>query len=309
MSATHSRHASRAPLAVRVAVPIGVLFTAIASLVTLAGGGGSDAPAAAVLPAPAAVMALPDVKLAEAHAANPCADAAVTSALAAHDDAAAVRAFGGGEQFRSAVTAGNAPCISLSDPAHDWVVVNKLRPLAPVDFAPASVRASSLRATSGSVSMRPEVADALDRMSADLTAGGAGTIGVNNAYRSYGLQQVTYSRFVRSEGVAGADAGSARPGHSEHQSGLAVDVVACSDGCGSLGAFGSTAQSDWIVQHAWEYGFIVRYEKGATPTTGYMPEPWHLRFIGVELAKAYHDGGFHTLEEFFGLPPAPDYAH
>ena len=159
---------------------------------------------------------------------------------------------------------------------------------------------------------RPEKALALleaGRTKAEIHAATGCTIGVNNAYRSYGLQQVTYSRFVRSEGVAGADAGSARPGHSEHQSGLAVDVVACSDGCGSLGAFGSTAQSDWIVQHAWEYGFIVRYEKGATPTTGYMPEPWHLRFIGVELAKAYHDGGFHTLEEFFGLPAAPDYAH
>lgn len=290
-------------------MPVGVLFTAIASLVTLGGVVGEGGHPAPQLPAPAAVMTLPDVEVVEAEVANPCADAAVTAALAAGDDAATVRAFGGGEQFRAAMTIGNAPCISLADPAHDWVVINKLRPLAPVDFAPASVEASSLRGTSGSVRMRPEVAAALNRMGAAVKAAGAGTLGVNNAYRSYGMQQVTYSQFVRSEGVAGADAGSARPGHSEHQTGLAVDVVACPAACGSLGAFGATPQSRWVAQHAWEYGFIVRYEHGATSTTGYMPEPWHLRYIGVELAKAYHDGGFHTLEAFFGLPPAPEYRH
>ncbi|GAA3932991.1 M15 family metallopeptidase [Microbacterium soli] len=308
MSATHSRHASRGPLAVKVALPIGVLFTAIASLGALGGVIAAD-PAPIPLPAPAAAMALPDVRMAQTPAADPCADAAVRSALTAGDDEATVHAFGGGEQFRAAVVAGNAPCISLEDPHRDWVVVNKLRPLQPADFAPASVVASDLRGLSGSVSMRPEVADALSRMGAAMVAEGGGALGVNNAYRSYGLQQVTYSRFVRSEGVEGADAGSARPGHSEHQSGLAVDVVACSSGCGSLGQFGATAQSDWIVRHAHEYGFIVRYEKDAEGVTGYMPEPWHLRYIGVELATVYHEGGFRTLEEFFGLPPAPDYGH
>ena len=72
-------------------------------------------------------------------------------------------------------------------------------------------------------------------------------------------------------------------------------------------AIGGTPQSDWIAENAWRYGFIVRYEQGRTATTGYSAEPWHLRFIGRELAGAYADGGFHTLEEFFGLEPAPDY--
>lgn len=307
MSATHSRHASRAPLAVRVALPIGVLFTAIASLATLIGVLAQE-PIRLTLPAPAAAMALPDVKLAGAPAANPCADAAVKAALKSGDDDAAVAAFGGGEAFRAAVAVGNAPCISLSDPKHDWVVVNKRRSLAPVDFAPASLTTSKLQATTRSSRMRPEVADALTRMSARSQADGSGRLGLNNGYRSYGLQQVTYSRFVRSEGRAGADAGSARPGHSEHQTGLSVDVVACSGGCGDMGQFAGTPQSRWVVAHAWEFGFIVRYERGATSTTGYMPEPWHLRYIGTGLAKAYHDGGFHTLEAFFGLPAAPDYA-
>lgn len=61
------------------------------------------------------------------------------------------------------------------------------------------------------------------------------------------------------------------------------------------------------ARHAWEYGFITRYTEGRTDVTGYEPEAWHLRYIGPELAKAYHDGGYTTLEEFFGLPPAPTY--
>ena len=61
------------------------------------------------------------------------------------------------------------------------------------------------------------------------------------------------------------------------------------------------------MAHAWEFGWIIRYEDGYTPVTGYSPEPWHLRYIGPELAAAYHDGGWHTLEEFFGLAAAPGY--
>lgn len=306
MSATHSRHASRAPLAVRIALPIGVLFTAIASLATLAG---VMATPPAELPAPVAALSIPDIDVAATPAVNPCVDAAVQTALAAGDDAAVVKAFGGGEAFRAAVAVGNAPCISLIDSARQWVVVNKLTRLQPADFSPSPVTASALRGTSGSVEMHPAAAEALGRMAAAAQSAGAGVLGVNNAYRSYGLQELTYSRFVRSEGRASADAGSARPGHSEHQTGLAVDVVACASRCGSIGQFGGTPQSDWVAQHAWEFGFIVRYEEGATAKTGYMPEPWHLRYIGPELAAAYHHGGFTTLEDFFGLPPAPDYPH
>ena len=141
---------------------------------------------------------------------------------------------------------------------------------------------------------------------ADVRAA-AGTIGVSSGFRPYDFQVDTYNRYVSMRGKAAADLRSARPGHSEHQTGLAVDVVACDSGCGDHDGFGGTPQSDWIAENAWRYGFIVRYEEGRTATTGYSAEPWHLRFIGRELAGAYADGGFHTLEEFFGLEPAPDY--
>ncbi len=77
--------------------------------------------------------------------------------------------------------------------------------------------------------------------------------------------------------------------------------------CGTLDDLAATAQGAWIAEHSWEFGWITRYEDGFTPITGYSPEPWHLRYIGPELARAYHEGGWHTLEEFFGLPAAPAY--
>lgn len=308
MSATQSRHASRAPLAVRVALPIGVLFTAVACLATL-GGVLAEETVVRELPAPVAAMALPQVDVEAATAANPCADEAVLAALEAGDDAATIAAFGGGGEFRAAVVAGNARCVPLDDPTHVWVVVNKQRSLSRIDYAPSSVSESSLRGTSRSVSMHPEAAEALGRMADAARSAGAGMIGINNAYRSYHLQQATYSSIVRADGVTDADARSARPGHSEHQTGFAADIVACSSGCGGISAFGGTSQSAWVAEHAWEHGFIVRYESGATGTTGYIPEPWHLRYIGTELAAAYNEGGFHTLEDFFALPAAADYAH
>jgi D-alanyl-D-alanine carboxypeptidase len=309
VSAAQSRHAAREPLAVRVATPIGVLFTAIASLATLCGVVAAQRPAPPRLPAPAAAMTIPQVEVDARVAANPCADDQVRAHLEAGDDAAAVAAFGGGVEFREAVVSGNAPCISLSDPSRSWVVVNKQRPLQPESFAPASLSGIGLRTTTLSDELRPEPKRALETMAADARAAGVGAVGVNNGYRSYGLQQRTYGDHVRDRGQSGADAVSARPGFSEHQSGLAFDLVACDPGCGGIEAFGPTSQGRWVAENGWRYGFIVRYERGHTGTTGYAPEPWHIRYIGPELAKAYHDGGFHTLEEFFGLPPAPDYSH
>src|SRR5690606_21162452 len=159
MTAQHPRHASRRPRVVGITVPIGLLFTAAASLVALAAvpvASGVDD-----LPAPAAAMMLPDVHVAAERAADPCADEQVRAALADGDDAATVRAFGGGEACRAAVGAGNAPCISLSDPARTWVVVNKLRPLRPESYAPASLIGAAVASTTRSNELRPVATAAL----------------------------------------------------------------------------------------------------------------------------------------------------
>ncbi len=240
-------------------------------------------------------------------AGDPCGLPAVQQALEAGDDAVVIAAAGGAEAFRAAVAAGAAPCVDLSDPARTWVVVNKQRPLDPIDFAPGQTSwAEGVRRT-GTEQMRTDVAAALAGLAAAARDEGAGEIGVNSAFRSYGYQVENHDRFVRDLGREGAELTSSRPGHSEHQTGLAVDIVACDPSCGGIRAFGGTAQARWVADNAWRHGFVVRYDDGQTGETGYEWEPWHLRYIGRELAAAYAEGGYRTLERFFGLPAAPDY--
>lgn len=256
----------------------------------------SSAPASTPTPTPETPEAEPAL----------CETDAVTAALENGSDRDVIAAFGGAEPFRAAIADGAAPCVDLHEAGRLWVVANKRHPLDPIDYWPTpQARPQNTRIVAGGW-LLDETAAALDELSADVRAA-AGTIGVSSGFRPYDFQVDTYNRYVSMRGKAAADLRSARPGHSEHQTGLAVDVVACDSGCGDHDGFGGTPQSDWIAENAWRYGFIVRYEEGRTATTGYSAEPWHLRFIGRELAAAYADGGFHTLEEFFGLEPAPDY--
>lgn len=240
-------------------------------------------------------------------AGGPCADPDVQRALADGTDADVVTAVGGGEAFRAAVAAGGASCLDLGEPHRTWVVVNKLNPLDPLDYWPEpQARAEGVERTSGG-HMRADVAAALSELVAAAEEEGAGSIGVNSGFRSYDMQVSTYQGYVGELGREQADLTSARPGYSEHQTGLAVDVVACDPACGGIDDFGGTPQSDWVADNAARFGFIVRYGDGHTDTTGYEYEPWHLRFVGVDLASAYADGGYRTLEEFFGLPAAANY--
>ena len=268
------------------------------------------APEAAAMVGPPAVPAegLPVPVIAEAPAPkSPCDDPAFTAVLEGGDDAATIAAIGGAGAFRSAVASGVAPCISLSDPDREWVVVNKKRPFDPANYRPGDiVMPDDVRALKESGLRRP-AADALTSLVGAAEDAGAGEIGYLSAFWSYENQQSTYAGRVAVGGVEAADRESARAGFSEHQSGLAVDIVPCNRSCGTLDDVAGSSQGAWVRDHAWEYGFITRYDVGRIDVTGYEPEAWHLRYIGPELAKEYHDGGFTTLEEFFGLPAAPTY--
>ncbi|MDL9978169.1 M15 family metallopeptidase [Microbacterium sp. ASV49] len=305
--------------AVRRARRIRGLFTVVAAATLLVGGtiavtaaalAQTSTPAAAAThshrpvtsTAPVAAAATPPPA-----AKSLCDNAAFTAALAAHDTEAAVKAAGGGTEFRDTVVSGGAPCVHLDDPHFTWVVVNKQRPYSPKDYAPSPLVMPAGVRDLGRQPLRADAAAGLSNLVAAAKQAGAGEIAVNSGYRSYQTQIGNYGIQVHTRGTANADLVSARPGFSEHQSGLATDVEPCNGSCGNLDSLAGTPQDQFILDHAWEYGFIVRYEQGHTPVTGYDSEPWHLRFIGVGLAKAYHDGGFHTLEEFFGLPPAPTY--
>ncbi|KZX19666.1 D-alanyl-D-alanine carboxypeptidase family protein [Rathayibacter tanaceti] len=131
---------------------------------------------------------------------------------------------------------------------------------------------------------------------------------MQSAYRSYETQVSVYAGWVSSRGQAGADATSARPGHSEHQTGWAVDVVGASGTCALEICWGDTAEGKWVGANAHRFGFLVRYKPETTPITGYESEPYHLRYVGTELSHYLHDAGIPTLERLFGLPDAPDYA-
>ena len=200
-------------------------------------------------------------------------------------------------------------------PAPEWdvatasslqVVVNKLRPMDPPDFAPELVQVST--AQEGGELVRPELDAALAELDAVMRADlGEGTF-VTSSYRSFALQAQYYQDAIASFGQAAADTTSARPGHSEHQTGLAIDLMSTAKQCRLDDCFGETAAGRWIAEHAWEFGFVVRYPQGADAVTGYAWEPWHLRYVGAEVSTAMHEQGTMALEEHFGLEPAPAYA-
>ncbi|MDY0913398.1 M15 family metallopeptidase [Rathayibacter festucae] len=196
---------------------------------------------------------------------------------------------------------------SNDDPASIWVVVNKLRTLNPVDYVPADLVYPDVPYVNRQP-MRQATADALVPMFAAASSEAGLSLAVQSAYRSYDTQVSVYAGWVSSRGQAGADATSARPGHSEHQTGWAVDVVGSSGTCALEICWGDTPEGRWVGANAHRFGFLVRYKPDTTPITGYESEPYHLRYIGVELAQHLHDAGIPTLERLFGLPDAPDYA-
>lgn len=288
----------------------GLLFAGIPALTSLTAqsASGPEARSAQLFAVPPRIDALPVPTFDQAPpSTDVCGEPSVRAALEAGDDAAAIAAAGGGESFRAAVASGDATCVDLSDPSRIWVVVNKRRPYAPVDYRPAALMLpDGVRSVEGG-SLRSDAAAALTSMVTAAREAGVGEIALESGFRSYETQQGSYGRQVAARGVEGADQVSARPGFSEHQSGLAGDVVACAGACGTLDDLAGTAQGAWVAEHSWEYGWIVRYVDGGTGVTGYLGEPWHLRYIGPDLARAYHEGGWTSLEEFFGLPAAPDY--
>jgi D-alanyl-D-alanine carboxypeptidase len=199
---------------------------------------------------------------------------------------------------------------SLDDPASIWVIANKRRPLQPTDYSPGDLVAPDvplrLTAQTEEMQVRAAVAAALEDLVAAAGKDGLDLM-VSSAYRSYAYQEGLYNTYVRQQGQAVADTQSARPGHSEHQTGLAVDIEPASRECEIEECFGDLPEGKWVAANAYKYGFVVRYAKGKDHITGYIYEPWHLRYVGKPLAAELHRLGNPTLEEFFELDPAPDY--
>jgi len=196
---------------------------------------------------------------------------------------------------------------SIDDPSSLWVVSDKLRPLDPVDYAPTDLVTPDVQ-SQNPPTLRAEVADAVVEMFAAGEAEGAGAFQVQSAYRSYDTQVSVYDGWVQRLGQTQADAQSARPGFSEHQTGLALDISPVPLSCALQACFGDTPQGKWLAANAWRFGFLLRYPADKVAVTGFTFEPWHFRYIGTDLSTEMHETGVTTLEEFFDLPAAPGYA-
>lgn len=148
--------------------------------------------------------------------------------------------------------------------------------------------------------LRKEASEALVSLFEAAETDGLTLVAVSG-YRSYERQQAIYASNVASKGQAHADQFSAKPGTSEHQTGLAMDVtVQGNDDVLLSQSFGETEAGQYIKENAYQYGFIIRYPEGKETITGYSYEPWHLRYVGKDVATEIYLNEW-TLEEYFGF--------
>lgn len=169
------------------------------------------------------------------------------------------------------------------------IVVNKTYGL-PNNFAP-----NNLVTINGYIKVVDYVRDAFNNLKSTASDLGL-NIYASSGYRSYSDQNYIYNNYVKMDGQSNADTYSARAGYSEHQTGLAIDLNTVDS------SFEGTSESNWLKDNCYKYGFIIRYPKGKDDITGYMYEPWHIRYVGKEIAtKLYNNGDWLTFEEYYGI--------
>ncbi len=178
-------------------------------------------------------------------------------------------------------------------------VINKKHPISPENYQPSDLmdigEGKQLRAVAALAFLKMREAAARDKVNLVPLSG----------FRTYQYQSNLYNMYVAQDGKEKADTYSARPGFSEHHTGLAVDIH---DGkTGVELAFAKTPEYEWLTAHAHEYGFILRYPEGFWDITGYQYEPWHYRYVGVDVAARMLTDGTKTLERFYGVEGG-DYA-
>lgn len=201
---------------------------------------------------------------------------------------------------------GADPIVAMLDdytsPSSQWVVVSKDHPLTkqqyyPTDLKQITVAKTLSERTTEERSLRVIVmSDLADLFDAAAAAGHNLMIG--SAFRSYATQKSLYSYYVSTSGEAAANTFSAKPGQSEHQTGLAFDIRLTSGQCYLDTCFGTLPSGKWLAEHAPTYGFIIRYPADKTDITKYQYEPWHLRYVGRPLALALKQSGL-TLDEAY----------
>lgn len=143
--------------------------------------------------------------------------------------------------------------------------------------------------------LTPELQKAFDNMQSAALKDNI-NLKIVSGFRSFERQKEIYESYLKIDSQETVDTYSAKPGHSEHQSGLAIDINLTND------SFIGTKEAKWLDNNAYKYGFILRYPKGKSSITGYKYEPWHYRYVGENLAKKlYNSGDWITLEEYFKI--------
>jgi len=180
------------------------------------------------------------------------------------------------------------------------LLVNKTRNL-PSDYSPSDLVKPRVRFSFDEDIpkryLRKSAAVALEKLFEAAGNAGHRIYGVSG-YRSYATQKSIFERNAAEKGEEVANRTSARPGQSEHQTGLAMDISSAAANYRLLSSFGTTPEGIWVRENAHRFGFIIRYPKGKEEITGYSYEPWHLRYVGKEAARYIYNHSL-TLEEYF----------
>lgn len=162
------------------------------------------------------------------------------------------------------------------------------------NYIPKNLTAISKKCAFNNQRLEKEAADAFEKLCSAAINEGL-LIKIRSSYRSFNTQKNLYNNYSKTSGSADADKYSARPGYSEHQTGLAVDVAGASN---NYLTFSKTKEFPWMKKNAHKYGFILRYTEKYIPITGYISEPWHYRYVGVEIATYIHENPM-SYEEYF----------
>ena len=191
---------------------------------------------------------------------------------------------------------------TIEQPSAMNVLVNKLNQL-PQEYVPEDLVVPNVKFSFSGDNpkkyMREEAAKALEQMFQAAKENGYAIYAISG-YRSYEKQKSLYTNYVSQYGQESADQFSAQPGKSEHQTGLAMDVTSENVGFELVNEFGDTEEGQWLAENAHTFGFILRYPSDKTEITGYMYEPWHFRYVGLNLAPEIFDSKM-SLEEYYDL--------
>lgn len=195
-----------------------------------------------------------------------------------------------------------------SDPDSIHVLVNRQNPLEPLEYEPDDLVYPDVPFSGPEAAMRlrEEASEALEEL---VAAGDAEDmhLGLVSGYRSFDYQVQIYASRHAEVGTEETDRYMSRPGYSEHQTGLAADVISIANPNCMLGeCFADTPEGEWVAENAHEFGFLIRYLEDMEHITGYPYEPWHLRYVGEETAAEVYEEGV-TLEEYWDEGRAPDY--